>query len=324
MGAEHRAWMARLDAELDNLRAAMSWALDSGEPELFVRIDGLPWTYWRPRGYFPELRPLSERCLQSYPSLEPASRALQQWGAAMARIIVGDTEAGLALLEELMELDRVRGDEHGLAAAQWGYGSNSLAASPADRRVLLSEAVSVLRRTGDEWLASFALTVLGLVCLIEGDTAEAQRFAGDALERAQAIGSDAVSGVALIRLGYAALGHGDVQLGAQRFAHCAQAFQRIQDREGLTYALDGLAAIALAQGKPELAAKAIGTTDRTRHKIGIGEYPMMAQPRAVLESALESALGTSAFEAARKSGADTSPDAAIEELIGPLATTSKA
>jgi predicted ATPase len=324
MGAEHRAWMARLDAEVDNLRAAMSWALDNEEPELFLRINVLPWGYWWPRGYRPELRALSERCLESYPSLEPASRALQLWGAASVRITCGDVEAGLALLEELMQLQRARGDEHGLAVAQWGYTSNSLVEEPADRRAMLSEAAATLRRTGDEFLASFALTVLGMICLMEGDTTEAQRLADEALERAQAIASDSMTGAALIGLGYVGLAQGNIQLGAKRFADCARTFQRIPDREGVTYALDGLAAVALTRGQPELAAKAIGTADSTRHKIGIGMYPIMAQLRAALASAVQSALGSSPFEAARKAGTNTAPDAAIEELIGPLATTQAA
>jgi predicted ATPase len=313
--SEHRVWLSRLDAELDNMRAAISFADEHGEPELFLRLSVLPWVYWWPRGYFPEMRPLLERCLESYPSLDPASRALQLWGVGFARNVSGDTEAMIPLLQELMELQRARGDEHGLALAQWGYCSSRIEPI-AELRAILTEAAATLRQLGDQAVTPFALATLGMLALVDGDRLEAERLGQEAVEQARAIDSEALIGVALLELGYSALALGDAGLARARFAESAEAFQSIQDREGLTYALDGLAAVALAQGRPELAARAVGAADATRERLGLGVYPITQRAfRGPLLSAVEAALGTAAFEAARTGGTETDVDQAVEQLL---------
>ena len=39
-GEEQAAWIARVEAEHDNLRAALAWTHDAGEVELELRIAG--------------------------------------------------------------------------------------------------------------------------------------------------------------------------------------------------------------------------------------------------------------------------------------------
>jgi len=316
VGFEHNVWLSRLDAEVDNLRAAMTWALDSGEPELFLQVAVLPWIYWWQRGYIPEMRQLYERCLASYPLLQAESRAQQLWGAASARVVTGDIEAAIPLPRELIELERARGNEHGLALAQWQYCSHNQAESVPVLRAMLTEATSTLLRLGDQWVASFALGVLAMLALIEGDPSTAERLGQDALTHARAIGSESAVGVALSSLGLCALARGDVGQARARFADSAQAYQRVQDREGLTYALEGLAAVAFGQSKPELAARAIGVVDATREQIGVGVYPILQRIfRGPFVSAVQAALGSDQFETARAAGTGTGLDEAIEELL---------
>src|SRR5262249_54202216 len=54
--AEQLAWRARLDRELDNLRAALGWAREHGEAERGLRLaSALVW-YWDNAGLFSEAR----------------------------------------------------------------------------------------------------------------------------------------------------------------------------------------------------------------------------------------------------------------------------
>jgi predicted ATPase len=277
IGSEQRGWFSRLDAEVDNLRAALAWAFENDEPGLFLSIAWLPYVYWWERGYVAELRPLVERSLERFPSLEPASRAMQLRYVAHARIITGDSEASLPLLREVIELDRALGDEHGLALAQWSYAVNSQREPVAERRAMLSGAVATLRRLGDQRSASLAQSGLALYALRDGEAGEAERLAQESLELAQAIDSDSMIGVARVMLGSCALARAEVALARSTLADAAAACQRARNRDGLAYVLDGLAAVALAQGKPELAAKGIGAADATRERIGIGLYPRISR-----------------------------------------------
>jgi predicted ATPase len=315
--SQHRVWLSRLDAELDNMRAAISLADEHGEPELLLRMAALPWVYWWPRGYIPEMRPLLERCLESYPSLEPESRALQLWGLAFARSVSGDREAAIPLLQELMELERARGDEHGLALAQWGY---CMTVEPsAELRAILTQSASTLRRLGDQAVSPFVLGSLGFHVLVDGDTLEAERLGQDALEQARALDGEATIGFALLELGCSALAQGNTGLACARFADSAEMFGRIRDREGLAYSVEGLAAVALAQGRPELAAKAVGAAEATRELIGIGVHLVVQRTlRGRLVAAIQAALGTAAFEAARMTGTETDLEQVIEQLLSLL------
>jgi hypothetical protein len=196
------------------------------------------------------------------------------------------------------------------------YCSIDEAQPVAERRAMLTEAAASPRRMGDSWMAAAVLTMLGTRALLDGERDEAERLAQEGLRKARAVDSETAIGLALTQLGYSALARGHVGLARERFAEAVHAYQRIQDREGLTYTLEGLAAIALAQGKPEPAARAVGAADAARELIGVAVYPTMERTvRAPLVSAVEHALGTAAFGAARAAGTETDLDEATEQLL---------
>ena len=56
MGADQVPWMERLEAEHDNLRAALSWSLEAGDAESALRIGGALWRFWNVRGHSSEGR----------------------------------------------------------------------------------------------------------------------------------------------------------------------------------------------------------------------------------------------------------------------------
>ncbi len=53
---QQEAWLDRLDAEHDNLRAALTWALERGDSILAMRLSTALWRFWEMRGYFTEGR----------------------------------------------------------------------------------------------------------------------------------------------------------------------------------------------------------------------------------------------------------------------------
>ena len=63
LGPQQLSWLERLDAERDNLRAALTWATEEGEAEVGLRIGAALWRFWQLRGSDSEGRERLERLL---------------------------------------------------------------------------------------------------------------------------------------------------------------------------------------------------------------------------------------------------------------------
>jgi predicted ATPase len=53
-GSESVQWLARLDAEINNMRAAFSWTLIQNETEIGLKMAGALWRYWWWHGHWRE------------------------------------------------------------------------------------------------------------------------------------------------------------------------------------------------------------------------------------------------------------------------------
>jgi predicted ATPase len=74
-GAEDVEWLERLEREHDNLRVALSWALERGEVELALRLAGALWTFWQAHGHLGEGRKWLEEALAEDDRASVAARA---------------------------------------------------------------------------------------------------------------------------------------------------------------------------------------------------------------------------------------------------------
>jgi len=109
--------LGRLETEHDNLRAALSWALERNEAELAVQLGGALWRFWTRVGHWSEGRRwLGEGLTQA--STVPASvRAIALNGLGILLESQGDNRQAQTLFEESLELCRKIGDGKGIAMA---------------------------------------------------------------------------------------------------------------------------------------------------------------------------------------------------------------
>src|SRR5262249_55956003 len=116
-GADQCAWLDRLEAEHDNLRAALEWSqTPDGDAELGLRLSGRLSSFWQIRSHMDEGRRWLTRTLGHYPSLCPA-RVKALTGAGHLAHLQHDAHAARRLLEEGLALARECGDDWSAAWA---------------------------------------------------------------------------------------------------------------------------------------------------------------------------------------------------------------
>lgn len=103
-------------------------------------------------------------------------------------------------------------------------------------------------------------------------------------------------------LGYVALREGNMIEACQIFSECAQGFQKNKNFIGVVFALEGMAGVFTAVGKPEQAAQLIGWQRATRGNIG-DIRPRLEQADVDRDiTTILSKIGNTSFEEAYNQG----------------------
>ena len=167
----------------------------------------------------------------------------------------------------------------------------------------MDEAVGIFRGLGDDWGLAFALSGRGQVALLTGDPAGATAAHTEALGAAERMDNDHLRAQILDLLGLDAFAVGDVAGARERFAGAAEVHIRLGDQEGSAYCLEGLAGIAMAQGKVPVAAMLLGAAAHAREVVGVAVWPAMRPLSDAFAAGVAAAAGEPAYGRARAEGA---------------------
>lgn len=262
---DQNAWLDRLEAEHDNLRAALEWCLlsppdaaaqENGETEARVRLVTALQRFWEVRAYFTEGRRWSQQALSLAGSAPPALRATALRGAGVLAMNQGDYAAAMALFEESLTLRRELKDNKGIADT---------------------------------------LNNMGNVALDQGDYAQARPLFEEACAMNRALGNRAWEAINLEGLGNLARYRGEYAAALAFFAESLAIAQELGAKESIVNALDGLAATQGAQAQFEQAARLAGTATALRETIGVPRHRNHQAEHETLVMTLREALGAEAF-----------------------------
>jgi predicted ATPase/DNA-binding CsgD family transcriptional regulator/DNA-binding XRE family transcriptional regulator len=214
-GREQLAWLARLDAELDNLRQALAWCGEH-DPAAGLRLAGLLAPFWRVRSYYDE----GSRWLAALLDRAPgggAARAAALLGAAALTLSQWDLAGTRTRLEEALALSRALGDAGLIAAALRGFGNlHIFTGDLASARAVLDEGLARARTAGDRRGLADHLLLLGVVAYDGDELLEARSLLEESLAQARAVGDRALISTALWLAGRAAMRLGDVEAAERR------------------------------------------------------------------------------------------------------------
>ena len=300
------AWLDRMDADRDNIRAAITFAVADGEPAVALVLCAAVWRYWIWRGSLVEGRELVTAALASGdgpPALR--QRALNGAGAIVAEL--GDFADATELLEESLALARELGD--GYRAARVGSNLGTLALFAADFEEAIAryaESTDYMRALDDPRALSLFVQNLGIAHHGAGHHEQAIELLTESLELARRAGDPAHTSSALRTLGRFLLSDesADVEPAVELLHEAMELSYEVAERPGLTETFETLAAVASRRDDPHTGALLIGAAYALREAAGGIRQPDEEDFMQAVEGRLREALGDDAFNAAAAAGGE--------------------
>jgi non-specific serine/threonine protein kinase len=260
-GTDPRPWLDRLEAEHDNLRAALEWCLTS-DVESGQRLAGSLWRFWERRGYLTEGRSWLAKTVAGAagPAGPPtAARAGASLGAAYLARDQGDVAAARSWFEASLADFRAVGDRYGIGSSLRGLGLLAQSESDHSRAQALFEAtVALFRETGHPLEMAWTLRNLGILAQIAGDVERANALFEESLSILRPSGDKPGTGRVLGSLGLLARARGAFGRARALLEESRDCLVAAGDKRGVSMALGALGSLARIQGDREGARELLG------------------------------------------------------------------
>ena len=256
--AEQARWRKRLEVEQDNLRAALSFTLESQEAEMGLQLAGALLAFWRVSSQDYEGRAWCEQVLaQTGARARTAARAKALLAAGAMTMFQGDLPQAHRLLGESIAIGREAGAArkrnlaHALAAlARVARLQGHLGAA----RELAEESTQLFRDVGEAWGTAVALDHLGTATVELGDPMAACPLLEESAALFRVVGDKRLLASPLNALGLVALRQGDAAGARAHFEEALSAARETDNEQFIADALTHLGTVALRMGDARQAA----------------------------------------------------------------------
>jgi len=245
--SERIAWRDKLVADLDNLRAALSWTIECGEIEIAQRLTAALYWSWLQLGQFREGRQWSEAALAGAGG-HTAARARTLLAAGSFAWHQGDVVAARERLAESLTLSAELEDRQGQGLATQFLGLLALSQGKnAEAHARLSESAAFFQAIADEWNLANTLFMLGDAVASDNLDA-ARRHYEESLERFRRLGDPWGIAWPLTGLGGIAAQNGDYAKARALFMEAMALRRELDDRWGVAISLTSLGETARRAG----------------------------------------------------------------------------
>ena len=314
--SEQGGWLDRLEAEHDNMRAALSWSLES-EPETALRLAGALARFWEIRSHHLEGSRWIEAALRKSDHADESTRAKALSEAGTFAWHRGDYEQATVFHGEALALYRELGDESNAAFALLCLGAQDSEKGELDRaKTFYEEALVLSRELGDKRNIGYALHNLADVARNTGHYEQARALGMEAVSVSQEMDDRWSEARNLVWLGLVTAYMSDDYEEAAGFLEKGLALIReVGDWEWVAYALESFAVLAGAKGQGERAARLWGAAEALRKSIGAPLPPKNRTDYGRSVAAVRSQLGEAQWEAAFAQGLAMSAEEAAEYAL---------
>jgi non-specific serine/threonine protein kinase len=295
-GPEQRVWLHRLDTEIDNLRAALTWLLQQRSTESALRLAiALADNYWHDRSGFREGQTALEHALAlDDPPGHLAVGAL--WRAGVLAHHAGDYDTAQRFAERALPLARECRDIEGEACSHFLVHLIARRRNDFAEAVAHVEAAIALFRRAEHWrgLANM-INAHAVVLSSLGDFDRAESLYEEARElfaaKSDFAGVEMISG----NLADLARRRGHMERALQLYQRTLRHFWDVRTPDGVAEMVAGIAAIATERGENQFAACLLGGTDAYCERSGVAPYGLFRDARDACVDLLQARLDEAAF-----------------------------
>lgn len=306
--ADQARWLEQLRVDVPNHLAAIEWLVSTGNGADAARLAGALGWFWTLDGMLGEADRQLERVL-GFDDLPPRERSKVLWSLALlasslgqvgraegfaresvacgrqardpvqrayglnALAVVqwahGDLDGSEASRTEAISLFRENNDVWGLAVSQVLRARTAIDRDDPDTAKLVEEGLAAARVTGDRHLVGIALAQAARLALRTGDPPRAIGLATDSLDAAESIGYLEGMLAALHLLGLASLAAGLPHESRTHHLRALRLAVSIGHAAATCEAVEGLAHVALADGRTDDATELAAAVDRRRRELGL-------------------------------------------------------
>jgi predicted ATPase/DNA-binding CsgD family transcriptional regulator len=320
-GGRHQLrWMGRLEAEHDNLRTALKWALEGGDVELGLRLAGALGWFWFRQGHYADWQRWITHALELSEGAPLALRALVLLWAGQLAWAQQEPQRAKPLFREALALYRELGDKPNIAFSLTSLGRQSIGVLDEfdEARALSEEALEMFRKLDDKPGITKALTDLGLLynCVPSG-LERAKAAFQECLVLAHEMDDRLREQITYLNLGVTAYQESDYEQAGVFLRESLTLGSELGTKLMITGDLTELAApLANAQGQPERAARLLGASNALHEAMGTCLQPACQEVFNRTLASVREQLDETTLNTALDEGHAMSMDEALAYALG--------
>jgi predicted ATPase len=304
-------------ADQANIRSAIRWSLANKESGRVAGMVAAMWPFLWDAGSFAEGIEIAQQTLRDEAGLSVPERAHAYLAWGTLAFGHGDYDQATPVLATAIDLYTELGDRRRAATASVSLGVIQAVRDRDRGEQLLTRAAAAFRALDDTWGLAFALLGLGGALLLHDRYDEALPPLEESVRLARSVQADVFLSNALINLGWVQLRRGDLESARRWLRESTEHAAALDNRESLARALEALAAVEEAAGRPEQGGVLFGAAAGIRHSIGAAVWATDRDSHDQTATQLRARLGDAAYHTATEHGRGLTPDEALQTTAFP-------
>ncbi|MEZ4522723.1 MAG: tetratricopeptide repeat protein [Thermomicrobiales bacterium] len=324
-GPDQSGWIEGLEAEIGNIRAALGWLREQGEPERMLRLSCSIGWFWTMPGRFHEAHDLFEALIAMPDAVDtPGLLASAIVTTAELENWLGNYPRARELYGRALTIYRALNDRSSIATALRGLGSVAIdQEDPVEAISLLEESLIHARAMGDSWEVAAVTNLLGVASFAIGDSDAAIIRHEEALAGWRQLRDTTYISAGLTNVGLVAFACGRLDRASAAYREALELADSIDDRYHAVRAVEGIGLLAFSRADFIQATRLLGAAQAHIEQFGTPRRPAAQSLLDLTLVGARRSLGDDGFAAAWEQGRALPLSEAIAEARSAPAVTDR-